>query len=459
MSKIIHPSSFRDPSGYIFSKNDTLYRQINEVYRENFDHLMNSGLYKRLTDLKLLIAHVDVDIKYAIFENAYKIISPELVPHISYPYEWCFSQLRDVALTTLKIQKIALEFGMVLKDCSAFNVQFIKNKPVFIDTLSFEKYKDGQPWVAYRQFCQHFLAPLALMGYTDIRLNQLFKIYIDGIPLDLASLLLPASTRFKFSLLTHIHLHAKSQKHYSNKTINTKNKNVNRISLLGIIDSLNSAINKMKWKPKGTEWGDYYCDTNYSVEAFENKKKIVEKYLDKINPKNVWDLGGNLGIFSRLASTRGIQTISFDIDPAAIEKNYLECTAKKEEYILPCLLDLTNPSPGIGWENRERMSLTERGPVDMVFLLAFIHHLAISNNLPFNKVAGFLNGICKYLIIEFIPKDDSQIQKLLSNRTDIFSNYTQSIFENEFTRHFKILNSLKIQNSNRTLYLMMSLKS
>ncbi len=171
-------SSFRDPSGFLYWKNGELYRQINTVYSEHYEHLMVSGLYDRLAQDKLLIPHEEIERGN---NSAYRILKPETVPFISYPYEWCFSELKDAALATLKIQRIALEYGMSLKDASAYNIQFHNGKPVLIDTLSFEKYREGEPWVAYRQFCQHFLAPLALMSFKDIRLNQLLKIYIDGI--------------------------------------------------------------------------------------------------------------------------------------------------------------------------------------------------------------------------------------------------------------------------------------
>ncbi len=448
------PSSFRDPSGFLFFRDDLIYRQINILYKKNYDQLIDSGLYKTLIDAKLLIPHSEVDIDEVKSDKTYKIIQPELVPFISYPYEWCFNQLKDAALTTLRVQKVALEFGMSLKDCSAYNIQFRKGKPVFIDTLSFEKYRQGQPWVAYRQFCQHFLAPLALMSYKDIRLNQLFRVYIDGVPLDLASSLLPFRTRFRFSLLSHIHLHARSQKHFADKPVDTTGHKMSHVGFLGLIDNLESTVKKLKWTPRGTEWADYYRCTNYSSGALEHKKQIVAQFLDKINPKSVWDLGANVGIFSRIASDKEIPTISFDIDPAAVEKNYLECIERNEINILPLLLNLTNPSPGIGWENQERTSLLGRGPTETVFALALIHHLAISNNLPLNKIAHLLSKICNSLIIEFIPKVDSQVQKLLSTREDIFPNYSQENFESEFREYFRIQNSVKIRESERILYLM-----
>ena len=448
------PSSFRDPSGFLFHQDGSIYRQVNIIYKENYDYLIKSGLYKSLVNTDLLIPHKEVDIEYASSDEAYKIIKPEPIQFISYPYEWCFSQLKNAALTTLRIQIKALEFGMSLKDCSAYNIQFRKGKSIFIDSLSFEKYREDEPWVAYRQFCQHFLAPLALMSYRDIRLNQLLRVYIDGVPLDLASSLLPFHTRFKFSLLSHIHLHAKSQRYFADKIVNTSSRKMSRLSFTGLIDSLKTLVNKLNWQPQATEWANYYEDTNYSEDAFQHKKQLITEFLDKINPKTVWDLGANVGIFSRIASTRGIQTISFDIDPVAVEKNYLECVENRELNILPLLLDLTNPSPSIGWENQERMSILERGPVDTVFALALIHHLAISNNLPLYKIANFFGKICNSLIIEFIPKSDSQVQRLLSTREDIFTNYTQQAFENEFGKYFTIQNFVKIKNSERILYLM-----
>ena len=320
MANLDISSSFRDPSGFLFLRDGVIYRQVNTRYKENYDHLINSGLYKSLVDSGLLIPHGEVDINYAKSNDAYKVLKPELIGFISYPYEWCFSQLKDAALATLEIQKRALEFGMTLKDCSAYNIQFTKGKPVFIDTLSFEKYHEGEPWVGYKQFCQHFLAPLALMSYRDPRLNQLFRVYIDGAPLDLASSLLPFRTRFNFHLLVHIYFHCASQKHYADKPIKKEmiKKRVSRTSFLGLIYSLESCVKKLKWCSKGTEWVDYYESSNYNLEAINHKKQLVSDFLDRISPKTVWDLGANTGLFSRIASNKGIQTICFDIDPACV---------------------------------------------------------------------------------------------------------------------------------------------
>ena len=450
----VNPASFRDPSGFVFTNGGVLYRQVQPGYKEHYDHFIQSGLYDKLTQSNLLLSHEEKNLSDALNDSAYKVLQPEVIPFLSYPYEWCFSQLKDAALTTLEIQKVALQKGMILKDASAFNIQFLHGKPVMIDTLSFERYREGEPWVAYRQFCQHFLAPLAIMAYTDVRFNQLFRIYIDGVPLDLASRILPFRTRFKPSLLSHIHLHAKSQKRYATKVVEKKHYRITAFQMRALIDSLESGVRSLRWKPEGTEWGSYYGDTNYTENSFRIKGEAVLNYLQQTNAKMMWDLGANTGVFSRIGSGEGMYTVAFDIDPAAVEKNYNEAKSKQEVNLLPLLLDLTNPSPAIGFENKERMTLEERGPADTVLALALVHHLAISNNVPLLKVAEYLSRLCHWLIIEFVPKADSQVQRLLATREDIFPDYTQEIFEKEFGRFFDLKDSIKISGSERTLYLM-----
>jgi hypothetical protein len=448
-------SSFRDPDGFIFSYNGKLYRCINFSYQQNYEHLIQSGLYDKLVENELLIPHKEVQIpNIETTINYYKILEPEVIPFISYPYEWSFSQLKDAALVTLQIQKMALQYGMCLKDASAYNIQFRHGKPILIDILSFEKYQEDKPWVAYKQFCEHFLAPLALMAYKDIRLNQLLKIYIDGIPLNLATKLLPFRSWLRLSLLLHIHLHARSQKYLLNKNINVDKRTFSKKSLLSLIDSLESAISKLKWEPEKTEWSEYYKDTNYSQEAMFHKKKLVDDYIEEVKPNTVWDLGANIGIFSRIASNKGIYTVSFDSDPSVVEKSYLQVKNYKERNILPLCVDLTNPSPSIGWSNKERLSLIERGPCDLALMLGLIHHIAISNNVPLVQIADFLSQICRYLIIEFVPKDDSQVQRLLRFRKDIFQDYDEKNFEKAFLNYFSILKREKIVDSKRTIYLM-----
>lgn len=448
--------SFRDPSGFIFFHDGELHRQVNAVYREDYEQLMESGLYEALAEAGLLVRHEDADRRLARSPDAYKVIKPEPVPFVSYPYEWCFSQLKHAALATLETQKIAFEHGMTLKDSSAYNVQFLNGRPTLIDTLSFQRYREGEPWVGYRQYCQHFLAPLALMSRTDVRLNQLLRVFIDGVPLDLAATLLPATSKLQFGLLTHLHLHARAQRRYAGRKVPRSGaaKGMGQMAFRGLIDSLEGATRRLTWNPRGTEWADYYDETNYSDDGMQDKQQAVQDFVDVVQPRTVWDLGANTGRFSRIVAERGAQTVSFDIDPACVERNYLAMRADKRTNILPLVLDLTNPSPGIGWANAERMSVTERGPADLALALALVHHLAIANNVPLSDVARYLSTLARASIVEFVEKDDSQVQRLLASREDVFPDYTRDGFEDAFREYFEIESMRQPRGSKRTLYLM-----
>jgi hypothetical protein len=408
-----------------------------------------------LTNEELLIPHETKDDSHFQSLNNFLTIQPKSIPFVSYPYEWCFTQLKYAAQATLTIMKHALNHGMILKDANAYNIQFYQGKPILIDTLSFEEYQEGKPWVGYKQFCENFLGPLALMSFKDIRLGTLLREYINGIPLDLVSSLLPKRTYLKFHLATNIHLHARYQSDYADKvSLASSTKSMSKHSLLGLIDSLESAINKLNWSPQKSEWINYYDECSHVNAFLDEKINLINNFLDFLKPKTLWDLGANTGVFSRIASERGVLTVSMDIDPSCVETNYLQALEKKEKNLLPLLIDLNNPTPGIGWNNKERMSFQDRGPVDTIFALALIHHLAISNNVPLTRIAHFFSNICQSLIIEFIPKSDVMVQKLLTSREDIFPDYTQILFEKGFRKFFNIIKTEKISNSGRILYLM-----
>jgi ribosomal protein L11 methylase PrmA len=449
-------SSFRDPNGFLFERDGALYRQVNLSYQADYDLLMGSGLYAKLVELGRLVPHSEVDIAPADPALAYRVIEPVRVPFISYPYEWSFSMLKDAALVTLSIHKRALKAGLSLKDASAYNIQFFNGKAALIDTLSFEMYREGEPWVAYKQFCQHFLTPLALMAKVDVRLGQLSRVYIDGVPLDLAARLLPFGTRFDFGLLTHVHAHARAQAQYANKQAQKPGAaaGMSLQAMQGLIENLENTIRKLEWTPRGTEWGDYYENTNYSDTAFEAKKALVREWSARVGALTVWDLGANTGVFSREAGAGGARVVAWDIDPTAVEVNYRQTKKAKEQNILPLLLDLTNPSPALGWNHAERDSFGGRSNADLVLALAVIHHLAISNNVPLAQLAAFFAGLSCWLVIEFVPKSDSQVVRLLASREDIFAEYTKDDFERVFSTRFKIHEARSVADSERTLYLM-----
>lgn len=447
-------ASFRDPAGFVFERDGGLFRQVNLRYRPHYDHLAESGLLNELTNSGLLIPTSEVNDDAVGSGEAYKVLRAERVPFISYPYEWCFSQLKDAALLTLDVQERALAAGMTLKDASAYNVQFRGGRAVFIDTLSFEIYRAGEPWVAYRQFCQHFLAPLAMMSLADVRLGQLSRANIDGIPLDLAARTLPWRSRLRGGLLLHLHLHAMFQERHGNAAPAAPRKKFTLASMKGLIDSLRATIRKLKWEPSDSGWAGYVRDNTYSDGARDQKHRVVGEFLARIGPGVAWDMGSNTGEYSRLAAGRGMTTIAFDLDPACVERNYREVIRRGETHLLPLIADLTNPSPPSGWRGRERLSMRERGPADVVLALALVHHLAIANNTPLGEIADFFHETGRWLVIEFVPKDDPQARRLLQGREDVFDAYSRQGFEEAFQKRFGIHRCEPLPDCGRVLYLM-----
>jgi hypothetical protein len=454
------PGSFRDPSGFVFWREGTVYRQVNPSFGAQYRRLMDSGLYDELTHEGLLIRHDEVELRLPDAPPAFAVIRPERLPFISYPYEWCFSQLKAAALLTLEVHRRALGRGLILRDASAYNVQFVGSRPVFIDTLSFGALDDGRPWPAYRQFCQHFLGPLALMSYVHPGLGQLTRVHLDGIPLELVRQILPRSTWLRPGLLMHVHIHGRTSGSTApgdSGAVSTSRR-MTRAALLGLVDSLERTVRGLAWEPSPTLWSTYAGQCNYDVAAQQQKRALVAEFLDVVSGGGeigtIWDFGANTGEYSQLAAERARQVVSFDLDHAVVDQHFRACVERKDRKTLPLLQDFANPSPPIGWHHAERRSLLQRGPVDVVLALALIHHFALGSNVPLKSIAAFFRDVCGHLIVEFVPKEDSQVQRMLALREDVFPSYTQAAFEEAFNRDFVILRATPIAGTLRTLYLM-----
>ena len=451
-------SSFRDPAGKLFWYEGKLYRTITDRYYETYNTVKTSGLFDALRAESKIVDFAERPAR--VFPHLSKkvllVLEPQILPFISYPYEWSFSQLKDAALLTLDLHIEGLKSNFLLKDASAYNIQFFDGQPIFIDHLSFDTCDEHSIWPAYGQFCRHFLAPLVLMSKVDPGLNALSKLHIDGIPLPLACKLIPTRKMLSFGLFIHLLCHAMSQKKYADQGEKVRNdKKLSQSKMLNFAFSLKDTIEKITWKPKGTEWVAYYDDTNYSTTAMQNKLELITHFVKKVpRIKYLWDFGGNTGVMSRAVQAYAEHIICFDIDVAAVENNYLQVKGNAETKILPLVMDFTNPSPPIGFASQERSSLGSRGVADLGIALAFIHHLAISNNIPLRSMAKYFSSLCRHLIIEFIPKEDSQVQRLLLSRDDIFSEYNQEAFVKEFSKYFEIMDQKKVADSKRTIYLM-----
>jgi hypothetical protein len=452
-SFIHHPSSYRDPSGFIFEKDRILYRQVNKIFKPDFDLFINSGCYENLVKKNLLIPHEVIPQNLTGSDQWYSTLKPERIAFTSYPYEWSFDMLKDAALLTLRLVKESIGFGLILKDATPYNIQWHDDKFIFIDTLSFEKYNEEEPWIAYRQFCENFLSPLLLMHYSKNALQQLLLAYPDGIPLGIAKSLLPWRSKFSFHTYLHIHLHAT----IANKKKFEDQKKIyfSKQKLKNLITSLEGLIGKLKLPTQQTAWSGYYEEASQRENYLAQKKEIIQEWLKKTGDiKTAADLGANDGEFSRLLSVKNIQTIAADFDPYCINRLYLQIKESGEKNIQPLVIDLANPTPAIGVNNEERASFQNRIKVDMVLALALIHHLTIGKNIPFYHISKFFSAITKQLIIEFIPKTDPKVQLMLKQKRDIYDNYNEQEFIKEFETTFSIEKRQEIPGSGRILFLM-----
>ena len=449
-----HPSSYRDPSGFIFEKNGILYRQVNKVFKEHFDFFIASGCYEKLVKKDWLIPHETIAENFSGDYNWYATLKPERLSFISYPYEWSFDMLKDAALLTLDILKESLASGMILKDATPYNIQWHTGKLAFIDSLSFEKYDETVPWIAYRQFCENFLSPLLLAHYSRMPLQEMMLAYSEGIPLAVTKSFLPWRTKFSIHTYLHIHLHAK----YSTKnpTPQTgKNAAFSKKKLLNLVASLEVLITKLKLPESKSTWSDYYDEASQRTDYLEHKRTIIQQWLEKIKPvATAADLGANTGEFSKLMAAKNIETIASDFDPNCINALYNEIKKNGEKNIVPIIIDLSKPSPAIGVNNEERDSFIKRTHVDLALALALIHHLAIGKNIPLEKIADLFQRMCRYLIIEFVPKQDEKIKLMLTGKKDIYTAYKEENFLSSFKQYFSVLEKETIAGSERTIYLM-----
>jgi SAM-dependent methyltransferase len=450
-------ASFRDPSGFVFWRGGEPYRQIQRVFAAEWDAFEASSLKRRLIDQRLLIRHEPVNLDLAVAPGVHAVIRPERIEFVSYPYEWTFGELREAALLTLDIQLEAMATGWSLKDASAYNIQFHDARPIHIDSLSFEPLKDGAPWIAYRQFCEQFLAPLALVARRDVRLADLLRLGPDGIPLDLAHRLLPWRTWFEFGLLSHVHLHAHAQgRHAANEhdVQAARQARLPRARLEGLIRNLRSTVAGLDWHAGGTEWADYAEHTSYGERAAADKDRLVDEFVREVPGPRVWDVGANTGRFSRIAADAGKRVLALDIDPAAAERHFRAVRAAGRTDILPLVADIANPSPALGWAGRERRSLLERADADVILALALIHHLAITRNVPLPMLLDLFADLAPSAIVEFVPKDDPMVRRLLAARRDVFADYDLAAFRAAAATRFEIVREAPIADSARVLFLL-----
>jgi ribosomal protein L11 methylase PrmA len=455
----IDPGSFRDPSGFVFRKDNRIFRTVTEHAIEQFDYVKASGLYDLLAEKNLALPVKIVDDENFFPENLdiCRFLETECLSHISYPYEWSFSQLKAAALCHLDIHLIALDKNVTLSDASAYNIQFRGATPVFIDHLSFVRYEDGEVWRGHRQFCEQFLNPLLLRALLGVTHNSWYRGNQEGITTSDLAVLLRPKHKLRWNVLTHVVLQARLQNAAAGMGDKLEASGVKKASLplqsfKNILKGLRNWIATLHPAKSGkTVWQDYARTHSYTSDETQEKFSFIAEFSETTKPNVIWDLGCNIGEHSIAALNAGAKyAVGFDFDQGAIDAAFV----RAQEQNLPfqtAFLDAANPSPDQGWYQRERRGLGNRTSADGVMALAFIHHLAITRNIPLSDLLDWIMGFAPKGVIEFVPKNDAMVQELLRFREDIFPNYTKEYFLAHIKKTAVIKRQLTVSASGRLL--------
>lgn len=448
--------SFRDPSGYVVESDNRIFRVVAPSRIQEFNACR--GVLERLVTQNRLLSFKDAERIRLEFEGGTDGLVLEH-PRISFwtmPYEWSFAMLREAALFHLQLHLDLLEDGYTLADASAYNIQFLGPQPVFADHLSIRKYSPGEFWTGHKQFCEQFLNPLLLRSYFGIPHNSWYRGNLEGVPTAEFARMLPTSAKLSWRLLSNVILPAYFQRgRTSDKpaTFSLEGRQLPLIAFQRMLRQLHKWIAALTpADPASRVWSNYAGTTTYSQEEAALKRTFVEDFVRRTGVKSIIDLGCNTGDYSEAALSSGAQiAIGCDFDQHSLDAAFERAKTRKLNF-LPLYLDARNPSPSQGWMEREREGFARRLVADGLMALAFEHHLAIAHNIPLNQVVEWLVQMAPRGVIEFIPKQDPTIQKMLALREDIFTGYSEAAFIDAIKRNASIVRSEKISSSGRTLF-------
>jgi hypothetical protein len=452
----LEPGSFRDPESRVFYAGDEVYRALSPDGLADFEALQASAL---LDDERVVRTERAADVSalqgLLVHEPA-AVLRHERIPFVSYPYEWTFSMLGDAALVQLDLLLAALEHDLVLKDATPYNVQFKGARPVFVDVGSFERLREGEPWVGYRQFCMLYLYPLLLQALKEVPFQPWLRGSIDGITPRQMRGLLSFRDRFRRGVFTNVFLHAKLEERYADRPDQVK-REVKRVFkkelFVANVRKMRKLVDRLSWDPPESVWTAYGERNTYTDEDARRKDDFVREVARLRDWDLVWDIGCNNGRYSRIAAEVARTVVAFDAEQGPVELLYRELRAEANDRILPLTMNLADPSPGLGWRGLERRALADRGTPDLVLALALVHHVTIGANVPVNEFVDWLASLGAALVIEFPTREDPMVRKLLApKREGLHPDYEIGFFERCLGEAFEVERSQRLESRTRVLY-------
>jgi hypothetical protein len=453
------PGSFRDPDSAVFVAGDKVLRGLSGRAAADYDRLTGTSFFPRLVASGQVVGTTEHEGDAPPSPRGSRwdrVLEHERVPVVSYPYEWPFAMLREAATLHLEVLASALDENMSLKDGTAYNLQFFGSRPTFIDVGSFEP--ASGPWPGYRQFCQTMLFPLMIQAYLGAPFQAMLRGGVDGLqPSDVAGMF-SGLHRLRKGVLRNVTLHSMLERRVTtgSERVKTELKDSGFSTEVAKATAKNLAklVAGLDVKRRGSSWSDYRDSCSYTDADAGAKRAFVRSALAAGPSGLVLDLGANDGAYSRLAAEQADYVVAVDGDEMVVDALYRRLRSEGSENILPLVMNLVDPSGGIGWRNRERAPFVERIRPDLVLALALVHHVAIAANVPLPEVVSWLGSFGARVVVEFVDVDDVQVQRLLANKPPgLFDDYGREAFERLLAEQFLVHDQQHLPNGTRTLYL------
>jgi SAM-dependent methyltransferase len=382
------------------------------------------------------------------------------IPFPSYPYEWPAEMLLAAGRLTLDLAKAGLEDGIGLKDAKPDNVMFRGPKPVFVDALSFEKRTPGDAiWRAEAQFLRTFVLPLLADRETGLAAHELLFSRGDGLEPEEVYRLLGPLKRLAPGILGTVTLPAKLSRFAENRGLYRQQvlpfDDKARFILGHTLGRLGRRLERARPKAgRPSVWSGYTDTSSYSETDFALKEAFIAEAAAGAKPRTALDVGCNTGHFSRILASAGASVVAIDLDPVVVGETWRRAEAESLD-ILPLVQNLSRPSPGTGWRNRERASFISRarGRFDMVVMLAVIHHMMVSDGIPLSEIVALAAELTREaVIVEFIAREDPMFQRILRGRDDLYAGYDRAAFEAACQERFTIERRDGADEATRGLY-------